>query len=145
MTEFDITYHIEVSEETMDALLWDTLPGTDYWRDGEFFDVEENDDGNLVRFKIKVLDDLTEDGDPTPLIFTIDGDVWVRGMLAARAAGVGFTDGEPSNDPEEWDFDACDHDVIIQYALFGERRYAFGVRRHRRVRDARRHHAVRAL
>ena len=39
MTEFDITYHIEVSEETMDALLWDTLPGTDYWRDGEFFDV----------------------------------------------------------------------------------------------------------
>lgn len=84
MTEFDITYHIEVSEETMDALLWDTLPGTDYWREGEFFDVEESASDNLIGFKIQLRDDLVEDSDPTPPVFRIDGDVWVRGPGVAR-------------------------------------------------------------
>lgn len=123
MTEFDITYHVKIPEVIMSSLLWDTLPGTDYWRE-QWFDVYKDEDDNLISFKIQLRDDLVEDSDPTPSIYRIDGEVWVRGMLAARAAGVGFTDGEPSNDPEEWDFDASDHDVIIQYGLFGEQRYA---------------------
>lgn len=123
MTEFDITYHVKIPEVIMSSLLWDTLPGTDYWRE-QWFDVYEDEDDNLISFKIQLRDDLIEDSDPTPPIYRIDGEVWVRGMLAARADGVGFTDGEPSPDPDDWDFDAWDHDVIIQYGLFGTQRYA---------------------
>ena len=134
MTEFDITYHVVIPEEIMDSLLYDSLPGTDYrrpmrerlrtnWRE-QFFGTEKSESDNLLAYHVRLCDDLVEDSDPTPPIYRVDGEVWVRGMLAARAAGVGFTDGDLSPDPDDWDFDAWDHDVIIQYGLFGEQRYA---------------------
>lgn len=117
-----IAADVTVSADIIDSLLWDCRPGTNYWNDGIEHPVFV--DGQLASFEIEVNAEDAEDEHGEQINgrrYTIDGHTWLKGMQRVLDEGeYGFSAGIPSLNPDDWDFDADDHDVIIQTALFGK-------------------------
>lgn len=118
-TTLTISLDIEVPNETMGDLLDDCIAGINYW--AAMVNGRDCDDGdNTTRLAFEMIEDASEVEFPEGMRFALSGDMWLIGLQRALKEGYTFSSGIPSFNPDEWDFDAFDHDLIVQLALFDE-------------------------
>lgn len=112
-----ITRRVEVTPELMDCLLEDCIAGIDYW--ARFEERLQDEGGNT--WSIHFM--MTEDHEGEFVLgyrFAVTAATFFVGLQRAFNADRTWSCGPQGLDPVQWDFDAEDLDVIVQYALFGD-------------------------